>query len=291
MASILGLLGGAGLDVLTGGLSSLISAGANAINQKIEFGFNQQLQQNSFTHDKQMLAAQVEATKKLQAEMIAIRQHALEQGGFTPTDAARGAVGAPMTKLVDWNGTRYWAPGAQRTTSYSGTYTGMAPRPSYREQVVAQKAAPPPRRSDGITTMPNGLKHASVQAVTGNATFATPNQLGSLRSSSWGQPQASNSTQSTSLPSSSASSSSDTLSRAATRTQQWVNDQQRSVRQLQPFHRDALRTTWVTPPASEDTRSVASTENLLTLQSWTPAFNTQRQPLFAHLRRRGESQV
>ena len=58
-------------DVLSNGLSSLINAGANAINQRAEFDFNQKLQQNSFNHDKEMLQAQIQATKQLQADMMA----------------------------------------------------------------------------------------------------------------------------------------------------------------------------------------------------------------------------
>ena len=100
-AFIAGLAG----DVFTNTVGSLVNAGANAINQKVDFENNKYLQNASFNHDKEMLNAQIEATKRLQADMIAIKQGVLTAGGFSPTDAARGAINAPMTKVLDWNGT------------------------------------------------------------------------------------------------------------------------------------------------------------------------------------------
>lgn len=115
-------LAGLAGDAITSGVGSLINAGANAINQKVEYDFNKQLQLASFKHDKEMLQSQVLATKQLQQEMMNIRQGVLSAGGFSPTDAARGAVNAPMTKILDWNGTRYFAPNSMKTTSYSGQF-------------------------------------------------------------------------------------------------------------------------------------------------------------------------
>lgn len=121
-AFIAGLAG----DIVTNSIGSLVNAGANAINQKVDFENNKQLQQASFNHDKEMLQAQIQATKQLQADMIAIRQGVLTAGGFSPTDAARGAVNAPMTQVLDWNGTRHWAPGATKTTVFSGGFTSAS---------------------------------------------------------------------------------------------------------------------------------------------------------------------
>lgn len=269
-------LAGLAGDMLTGGVGSLISAGANAINQKIEFGFNSQLQQNSFTHDKEMLAAQVAATKQLQRDMINIRRDILMEGGFTPTDAARGAVGAQMTQLVDWNGSRFAAPGASVTSSKAGVFThqirpGVTLAQTPRRQVEAK---PPPKPTPQATPAPTVLK---------------PSDMFSMTSGSWGQPQASNSTKSTAL--SSTSSESGTISRATRRTREWVEEQ--SARTPSPYMDGALRTAFVTPPTSSASSSAGtvSTVPKELLDSWTPAFNLQRQPYFAHLRRRGQSQA
>ena len=56
-------LAGLAGDAITSGVGSLINAGANAINQKVEYDFNKQLQLASFKHDKEMLQSQVLATK------------------------------------------------------------------------------------------------------------------------------------------------------------------------------------------------------------------------------------
>nr|AJW67369.1 minor structural protein [Norovirus Hu/GII.P22/GII.5/Kaohsiung/12-AV-1/2012/TW] len=255
-AVIAGLAG----DVLSNGLGSLINAGANAINQRAEFDFNRQLQQNSFNHDKEMLNAQIQATKQLQADMIAIKQGVLAAGGFSPTDAARGAVNAPMTQALDWSGTRYWAPGSMKTTSYSGKFVSMNP--------VRQVEFPQPKKSAAIPS--------SASSVSSGRTNFT------------------NSTQSTVVSTSSVSpsrgsSAPSTLSRATTRTSNWVEEQNRN---LEPYMRGALQTTFVTPPSSRaSSNGTVSTVPKGVLDSWTPAFNTRRQPLFAYLRKKGESQV
>ena len=133
-------LAGLAGDVITNGVGSLINAGANAVNQKVEYDFNKQLQMASFKHDKEMLQSQVLATKQLQQEMMNIRQGVLTAGGFSPADAARGAVNAPMTKILDWNGTRYWAPNSMKTTSYSGQFSSS---PVHKSPAPPQYAVSP----------------------------------------------------------------------------------------------------------------------------------------------------
>nr|AGT62524.1 minor capsid protein [Norovirus Hu/GII.2/TCH-560/USA/2002] len=252
-AFIAGLAG----DVLSNGLGSLINAGANAINQRAEFDFNQQLQQNSFNHDKEMLQAQIQATKQLQADMMAIKQGVLTAGGFSPADAARGAVNAPMTQALDWNGTRYWAPSSMRTTSYSGRFTSTTPI----------------RQAD--------FQHTQTRPSSGSSVVSYSTQSSRPTSiTTAGSSTTSNSTRSTNLPS--------TVSRATSRTSEWVRDQNRN---LEPYMRGALQTAFVTPPSSRASDGTVSTVPKGVLDSWTPAFNTRRQPLFAHLRKRGESQA
>nr|AGQ57037.1 basic protein [Norovirus Hu/GII.7/VLP 05G954/2005/DE] len=242
--------------VASNGISSLINAGANAINQKVEFDYNKQLQNASFSHDKEMLQAQIEATKRLQQEMIDIKQGVLTAAGFSPTDAARGSVGAPMTKLVDWSGTRYWAPGAMRTTGYSGTFTHLPPMQS-APHVNNQN-----RQLLKVDSFPPSSSGSSVTSVK---------------------------TQSTTLSGTSRAGSSSQSTLSTTRTSDWVRSQNE---RLSPFMNGALQTTYVTPPSSRASSvSTVSTVPKEVLDSWTPMFNTHRQPLFAHLRRRGESQI
>ncbi|AII73772.1 VP2 [Norovirus GII/Hu/JP/2000/GII.P12_GII.12/Saitama/KU16] len=256
-AFIAGLAG----DIVTNGIGSLVNAGANAINQKVDFENNKQLQQASFNHDKEMLQAQVQATKQLQADMIAIRQGVLTAGGFSPTDAARGAVNAPMTQVLDWNGTRHWAPGATKTTAFSGGFTNA----SHARTVDLTKKTP-------ATPAPASVSRPSSIA----STVSTRSTLVSGSSN----------------PSSSARSSSSVSSQptsSSSRTSEWVRSQNRA---LEPYMRGALHTAYVTPPSSRaSSNGTVSTVPKEVLDSWTSAFNTRRQPLFAHLRRRGESQV
>nr|QPJ59213.1 VP2 [Norovirus GII] len=256
-AFIAGLAG----DMLTSTVGSLATAGANAINQKIDFENNKQLQSASFQHDKEMLQSQVQATKQLQADMISIKQGILTAGGFSPTDAARGAINAPMTKVLDWSGTRYWAPNSTRTTSYSGQFTSS-----------------PVHRPSPTVPQPKAVKSKS---------SAYSSSSGSVYSLS---------TQSTMLPSDSSNSLVSSASTKMTnlsgssrdRTAEWVNQQ----RSLSPFMSGALNISHVTPPSSRASSSgTVSTVPKEVLDSWTSAFNTRRQPLFAHLRVRGESRV
>ncbi|BAU24862.1 VP2 [Norovirus Hu/GII.4/Toyama2/2012/JP] len=257
-------------DVLSSGLGSLINAGAGAINQKIDFEnnrklqqasfqFSSNLQQASFQHDKEMLQAQIEATKKLQQEMMKVKQAMLLEGGFSETDAARGAVNAPMTKVLDWSGTRYWAPDARTTTYNAGRFS--TPQPSGALPGRVNPRTPTPARGS-----PNTPSNASTAtSLHSNQTVST--RLGSTAGSG---------TNASSLPS-------------TARTRSWVEDQSRN---LSPFMRGAHNISFVTPPSSRSSsQGTVSTVPKEVLDSWTGAFNTRRQPLFAHIRRRGESRV
>ncbi|BAG70444.1 VP2 [Norovirus Hu/GII-4/Aomori2/2006/JP] len=254
-------------DVLGSGLGSLINAGAGAINQKVEFEnnrklqqasfqFSSNLQQASFQHDKEMLQAQIEATKKLQQEMMKVKQAMLLEGGFSETDAARGAINAPMTKALDWSGTRYWAPDARTTTYNAGRFS--TPQPS---------GALPGRTNLGA-------------AVPARGSSSTPSNSSSVYS---------NQTASTRLGSTAGSGTSVSSLPSTARTRSWVEDQNRN---LSPFMRGAYNISFVTPPSSRSSsQGTVSTVPKEVLDSWTGAFNTRRQPLFAHIRKRGESRV
>nr|ATN23732.1 ORF3 [Norovirus GII]ATN23735.1 ORF3 [Norovirus GII]ATN23738.1 ORF3 [Norovirus GII] len=253
-------LAGLAGDAITNGVGSLINAGANAINQKVEYDFNKQLQLASFQHDKEMLQSQVLATKQLQQEMMNIKQGVLTAGGFSPTDAARGAVNAPMTKILDWNGTRYFAPNSMKTTSYSGQ---LSSNPVHKQSTLPRPSPSKTNVSSGSSSVYSSLSSASSQST--HSTVLTAGS-GSSRTA----------------PSSSTAS---TLSR----TSDWVRGQNE---RLSPFMNGALQTTFVTPPSSRaSSYGSVSTVPKAVLDSWTPMFNTNRQPLFAHIRRRGESQI
>ncbi|ACV89841.1 VP2 minor structural protein [Norovirus dog/GVI.1/HKU_Ca026F/2007/HKG] len=273
-SAILGAIGGAGLDVVTNSLSSLAQAGAQSILQHNEFQYNQALQQNSFLHDKEMLAAQVQATKDLQGAMLGIKHQALLAGGFSNTDAARGSIGAPMTKLVDWNGTRYWAPGAMSTTTFSGTPTPILRGPPV--PLPSRQSAP------------------------------------SLYSSSWGAPQASRTTVTSRLTPSSRGSLSSTGDGGGTMTSASSLGTWSSIRTpepprvVEPFLPGSLRIapspsvssvgsvstvnqslvdSWKPPPRARSSVSSGSvsTVDLAVLDSWKPS--SRRMPLFFNLRR------
>ncbi|BAS30180.1 VP2 [Norovirus Hu/GII.4/Aichi1/2011/JP] len=257
-------------DVLSSGLGSLINAGAGAINQKIDFEnnrklqqasfqFSSNLQQASFQHDKEMLQAQIEATKKLQQEMMRVKQAMLLEGGFSETDAARGAINAPMTKILDWSGTRYWAPDARTTTYNAGRFS--TPQPSGALPVRTNPRTPAPARGSPSTSS----NASTATSIHSNQTVST--RLGSTAGSG---------TNVSSLPS-------------TARTRSWIEDQNRN---LSPFMRGAHNMSFVTPPSSRSSsQGTVSTVPKEVLDSWTGAFNTRRQPLFAHIRRRGESRA
>nr|AWR17720.1 VP2 [Norovirus GII] len=253
-------LAGLAGDAITNGVGSLINAGANAINQKVEYDFNKQLQLASFKHDKEMLQSQVLATKQLQQEMMNIRQGVLSAGGFSPTDAARGAVNAPMTKILDWNGTRYFAPNSMKTTSYSGQFSS---NPVHRQPTLSRSDSPKIKANSDSASV-----YSSASTVSSQSTHSTALTAESKPS----------------RPTSSSTATS-TLSR----TSDWVRGQNE---RLSPFMDGALQTTFVTPPSSKaSSYGSVSTVPKAVLDSWTPMFNTHRQPLFAHVRRRGESQI
>nr|BAF38404.1 unnamed protein product [Norwalk-like virus] len=247
---------GLATDLIGGGIGSLINAGANAINQKVEYDFNKKLQSSSFAHDKEMLQAQVDATRQLQQDLIQLKQDTFLSAGYLPADAARGSLGVPMTKALDWNGTRYWAPNSMGTSSYSGRFSS---RPASN---LTFQNPQPPRQPPKTPTPTSGSTSASSASSV--------------------------STTSTGLSSTSTTPS--RLSRSSTttdRTREWVNSQN-----LGPYMDGALRTAFVTPPSSRSSSvGTVSTVPDFVLDSWTPSFNTRRQPLFAHLRRRGESQA
>nr|QPJ59105.1 VP2 [Norovirus GII] len=257
-------------DVLGSGLGSLINAGAGAINQKVEFEnnrklqqasfqFSSNLQQASFQHDKEMLQAQIEATKKLQQGMMKVKQAMLLEGGFSETDAARGAINAPMTKALDWSGTRYWAPDARTTTYNAGRFSTPQPSGALPGRTNLRATVPARGSSSALSSTPTAT------SVYSNQTVST--RLGSSAGSG---------TSVSSLPS-------------TARTRSWVEDQNRN---LSPFMRGALNTSFVTPPSSRSSsQGTVSTVPKEILDSWTGAFNTRRQPLFAHIRKRGESRV
>nr|AAK84677.1 minor structural protein [Human calicivirus NLV/VA97207/1997] len=254
-AFIAGLSG----DVLSSSVGSLVNAGANAINQNVEYNFNRQLQEASFRHDKEMLNAQIAATTQLQRDIMAIKQGVLSAGGFSPTDAARGSIGAPMTKILDWNGSRYWAPNSTRTTGYSGTFTSQGVRQVFQ----------PVQSIPNPSTLKNSPK--------------APSSVSSFNTQSTQSTKLSNSTAGVS------SSRSSRTTRLLSRTSEWVRGQNE---RLSPFMSGALQTTFVTPPYSKSSSvGTVSTVPKEVLDSWTPVFNTRRQPLFAHIRRRGESQT
>lgn len=226
-------------DVVSNGIGSLVNAGANAINQKVEYDFNKQLQMASFKHDKEMLQSQVLATKQLQQEMMNIKQGVLTAGGFSPADAARGAVNAPMTKILDWNGTRYWAPNSMKTTSYSGQFSSS---PVHRLSAASQHAAPPKSK----------LQSDSVSVYSSPSTVSSQSTRSTVLSSGTGS--------SRSTPTSTATS---TLSR----TSDWVRGQNE---RLSPFMDGALQTTFVTPPSSRaSSNGTVSTVPKAVLDSWT----------------------
>lgn len=248
-------------DVVSNGIGSLINAGANAVNQKVEYDFNKQLQMASFKHDKEMLQSQVLATKQLQQEMMNIKQGMLTAGGFSPADAARGAVNAPMTKILDWNGTRYWAPNSMKTTSYSGQFSGS---PVHRSPAPLQHTASPKSK----------LQSGSASVYSSPSTASSQSTYSTVLSAGAG---------------SSRSTHTSTATSTLSRTSDWVRGQNE---RLSPFMDGALQTTFVTPPSSKaSSNGTVSTVPKAVLDSWTPMFNTHRQPLFAHLRRRGESQI
>lgn len=253
--SFLAMLGASVAGALTGSLGNSIS---NSISQAQQFSNNQALQNNSFQHDFKMLAAQVESSSRLAERQLEIRQQLLSRAGYTPMDAARGAVGAPTTKVLDWNGTRYYAPQAAITSSFSG---GFSPLVVDRPRAKVTQQSSTTRRTSSVPSLAS--------------------------SGSWGQPQASLSTVSSRLTASSRSRSS-----RSPLPESWYTGPSRS---LGPFAPGALQMAFVTPPGSVSSRSSArssastvSTVDERLLSSWKP-FNLRNQPGFTRFHPRGSS--
>lgn len=250
--SFLAMLGASVAGALSGSLGNSIS---NSISQSQQYQNNKALQENSFKHDFEMLSAQVASSAKLAEAQLKVRKDLLLAAGYTPTDAARGAAGLQTTRLLDWNGTRYYAPQAAITSQYTGGFTPV-PLPT------REKTKPPATR--------------------------VASRAPSLASSgSWGQPVASNSTLSSRLSTSSRSRSS-----RPSLPQSWYTGSSRS---LEPFGPGALQMAFVTPPGSvssrASTRSSASTTSVVDerlLASWKP-FNLRNQPGFTRFHPRGSS--
>nr|AWR17844.1 VP2 [Norovirus GI] len=99
-----------------------IQAGTEAALQHQRFQQDLTLQKNSFIHDKEMMGLQVEASTALLQNSLGTRYNMLTKAGMTSADAARMVVGAPATRVVDWNGTRIAAPMSTATTLRSGGF-------------------------------------------------------------------------------------------------------------------------------------------------------------------------
>nr|UUL90910.1 VP2 [Norovirus GI] len=106
-------------------LGAGIQAGAEAALQSQRFQQDLTLQQNSFKHDKEMMSYQVEMSNVLLAKNLNTRYALLQSGGLSSADAARAVAGAPVTRVVDWNGTRVAAPNSSATTLRSGGFMSV----------------------------------------------------------------------------------------------------------------------------------------------------------------------
>lgn len=192
-----------------------IQAGTEAALQHQRFQQDLTLQNNTFKHDKEMLGLQVEASTALLQNSLGTRYSMLTNAGLTSADAARAVAGAPVTRVVDWNGTRIAAPTSTQTTLRSG----------------------------GFMSVPIVYRGKQQQSSGG---FHNPNY--------------------------------DAQS-VSTRTSQWVSSQSSSLSTLSPYHPNALRTAWVTPPGSTSTSTLSSNSTIARF------FNTERLPLFANMRK------
>lgn len=106
-------------------LGAGIQVGGEAALQSQRYQQNLQLQENSFKHDKEMIGYQVEASNQLLAKNLATRYSLLRAGGLSSADAARSIAGAPVTRIVDWNGVRVSAPESSATTLRSGGFMSV----------------------------------------------------------------------------------------------------------------------------------------------------------------------
>ncbi|ACU56259.1 ORF3 [Norovirus Hu/GI.2/Leuven/2003/BEL] len=194
-------------------LGAGIQAGAEAALQSQRYQQDLALQRNTFEHDKDMLSYQVQASNALLAKNLNTRYSMLIAGGLSNADASRAVAGAPVTQLIDWNGTRVAAPRSDATTLRSGGFM----------------AVPMPVQPKSKAPQSSGFSNPAYD-----------------------------------------------MSTVSSRTSSWVQSQN-SLRNVSPFHRQALQTVWVTPPGSTSSSSVSSTPY--------GVFNTDRMPLFANLRR------
>lgn len=251
--SVFGMIASAIGGSLAGSLGNSVT---NSISQAQQFEYNKTLQERSFQHDKEMLDAQVRTSEELAKRQLNLKYNMLRAGGYTATDAARGALGAPTTRVLDWSGTRNYAPEAAKTSSFSGGFL-----PSYN---LSKNTKP-------ISRAKQNSRPASLASST-----------------SWGQPQASLSTGSTGLSSLSSrpSPSSGPGSRRPSLPQSWYTGSSRS---LSPFAPGALQLTYTSSRSSSSSgTSAASTVDERLLSSWKP-FNLRNQPGFTRFHPRGSS--
>nr|AEQ77283.1 minor capsid protein [Norovirus Hu/GI.7/TCH-060/USA/2003] len=102
-----------------------IQAGTEAALQYQRFQQDLTLQENSFKHDERMLGLQIEGSNALLQKNLSTRYNLLVGAGLSSADAARSIVGAPVTKIVDWNGVRIAAPTSTATTLRSGNFMNI----------------------------------------------------------------------------------------------------------------------------------------------------------------------
>lgn len=248
--SVFGMIASAIAGPLFGSIGNMAS---NAASNAQNFQYNSALQQASFQHDKDMLAAQVDTSMQLAKKQLQLKHDMLRVAGYTHADAARGALGAPVTRILDWNGTRNYAPQAAATSSFSG---GFSPQ---------FQVSKPVRGAQRVQRAP------------------------SLASStSWGQPQASLSTVSTAV----SRSSSGSRSSRSSLSRSWYTGSSRSLEPFAPGALQTAFVTppgSVSSRASTRTSaSTASTVDERLLSSWKP-FNLRNQPGFTRFHPRGSS--
>nr|AAT78482.1 minor structural protein [Norovirus NLV/IF2036/2003/Iraq] len=102
-----------------------IQAGTEAALQYQRYHQDLTLQQNSFKHDERMLGLQIEGSNALLQKNLSTRYNLLLNSGMSSADAARTIVGAPASKVVDWNGVRIAAPTSTATTLRSGNFMNI----------------------------------------------------------------------------------------------------------------------------------------------------------------------
>lgn len=106
-----------------------IQAGTEAALQYQRFQQDLTLQENSFKHDERMLGLQIEGSNALLQKNLSTRYNLLVGAGLSSADAARSIAGAPVSKIVDWNGVRIAAPASTATTLRSGNFMSIPVTP------------------------------------------------------------------------------------------------------------------------------------------------------------------